>query len=56
MHILVRGEDIRDRLKTIKDADLILVVSEGQIVEQGDHNTLLGISGVYSHMVKLQAS
>jgi ATP-binding cassette subfamily B protein len=47
---------IAHRLKTIKDADQILVVSEGQIVEQGDHNTLLGMNGVYSHMVKLQAS
>ena len=46
----------QDAIKTIKDADQILVVSEGQIVEQGDHNTLLGMNGVYSHMVKLQAS
>ncbi len=44
------------RLKTIKDADQILVVSDGQIVERGDHGSLMEKDGTYAHMVSLQAS
>ncbi len=46
---------IAHRLKTIKDADQILVISGGQIVEQGNHNTLMRDDGVYAHMVSLQS-
>ena len=47
---------IAHRLKTIKDADQILVVSDGQIIERGDHKQLCEMSGTYAHMVSLQAS
>ena len=47
---------IAHRLKTIKDADQILVISGGQIVEQGNHNSLMDKNGTYAHMVSLQAS
>lgn len=47
---------IAHRLKTIKDADQILVVSDGRIVERGNHNTLMQQDGLYAHMVSLQAS
>lgn len=47
---------IAHRLKTIKDADQILVVSDGQIMEKGDHESLLAQNGTYAHMVALQAS
>ncbi len=47
---------IAHRLKTIKDADQILVISDGQIVEKGDHESLLAQNGTYAHMVTLQAS
>ncbi len=47
---------IAHRLKTIKDADQILVVSDGQIVEKGNHESLLAQNGTYAHMVALQAS
>lgn len=47
---------IAHRLKTIKDADQILVISDGQIVEKGDHDTLCAQNGTYAHMVSLQAS
>lgn len=47
---------IAHRLKTIKDADQILVVSDGKIVERGNHNTLMQQDGLYAHMVSLQAS
>ncbi|MCR5405247.1 MAG: ABC transporter ATP-binding protein/permease [Lachnospiraceae bacterium] len=47
---------IAHRLKTIRDADRILVVSDGQIVESGTHGTLMEANGTYAHMVSLQAS
>lgn len=47
---------IAHRLKTIKDADQILVVSDGQIVERGDHKELCELNGTYANMVSLQAS
>ncbi|MCR5418853.1 MAG: ABC transporter ATP-binding protein/permease [Lachnospiraceae bacterium] len=47
---------IAHRLKTIKDADQILVVSGGEIVERGDHASLMDKNGTYAHMVSLQAS
>ncbi|MCR5283773.1 MAG: ABC transporter ATP-binding protein/permease, partial [Lachnospiraceae bacterium] len=47
---------IAHRLKTIKDADQILVVSGGEIVERGDHASLMDENGTYAHMVSLQAS
>lgn len=47
---------IAHRLKTIKDADQILVVSDGEIIERGDHATLMDKNGTYAHMVDLQAS
>ena len=47
---------IAHRLKTIKDADQILVVSDGEIVERGDHSSLMEQNGTYAHMVSLQTT
>ncbi|MBR6238200.1 MAG: ABC transporter ATP-binding protein [Lachnospiraceae bacterium] len=47
---------IAHRLKTIKDADQILVVSDGEIIERGDHTSLMDKKGTYANMVNLQAS
>ena len=47
---------IAHRLKTIKDADQILVVSDGEIIERGNHASLMDKKGTYAHMVDLQAS
>ena len=47
---------IAHRLKTIKDANQILVVSDGEIIERGNHKQLCEIKGTYAHMVELQAS
>lgn len=47
---------IAHRLKTIKDADQILVISDGRIIERGTHDKLVEKNGVYSHMVSMQAS
>ncbi len=45
---------IAHRLSTIRDADLILVLDRGRIVERGDHDSLLAQKGLYADMYKLQ--
>ena len=41
---------IAHRLSTIRDADLILVMDQGQIIEQGTHNSLLAKKGFYEKL------
>src|SRR5699024_1378508 len=45
---------IAHRLSTIRDADLILVMEDGDIVEQGDHEALLALGGAYSRLYRSQ--
>lgn len=45
---------IAHRLSTIRDADLILVMNNGDIVEQGNHNELLEKGGFYAKLYKSQ--
>ena len=45
---------IAHRLSTIVDADLILVLDHGRIVERGTHGALLAANGVYARMWQLQ--
>jgi len=45
---------IAHRLSTIMDADQILVLDQGRIVERGTHVELLGHGGVYAHLWQLQ--
>jgi ATP-binding cassette subfamily B protein len=45
---------IAHRLSTIVDADQILVMDDGRIVERGDHNSLLADAGVYAKLWTLQ--
>jgi ATP-binding cassette subfamily B protein len=45
---------IAHRLSTIVDADRILVVDDGRIVESGTHGTLLSRGGVYSELYRTQ--
>ncbi|WP_280768685.1 ABC transporter ATP-binding protein [Salipaludibacillus daqingensis] len=45
---------IAHRLSTIRQADNILVLNKGEIVEQGNHEQLMSLSGRYYHMYQLQ--
>ncbi len=45
---------IAHRLSTIRDADLILVMEAGQIVEQGTHTSLLETGGAYARLYEAQ--
>lgn len=57
MDNLMRGRTsfvIAHRLSTIRDADLILVMKDGDIVEQGNHNELLAKGGFYADLYNSQ--
>jgi len=45
---------IAHRLSTIQKADVIFVVKDGQIVERGNHEELMGLKGVYAELHNLQ--
>ena len=56
-HNLMRGRTsfiIAHRLSTIRDADLILVMKDGDIVEQGTHDELLAAGGFYASLYNAQ--
>ena len=57
MNNLMKGRTsfvIAHRLSTIKDADLILVMNNGDIVEQGTHEELLAQGGFYEKLYNSQ--
>ena len=45
---------IAHRLSTIKNADLILVMNEGNIIEQGTHDELMNKNGFYADLYNSQ--
>ena len=47
---------IAHRLSTIRNADLILVMKDGDIVEQGNHDELLKVNGIYANLYNTQFS
>jgi ATP-binding cassette, subfamily B, multidrug efflux pump len=57
MHVLMQGRTsfvIAHRLSTIRDADLILVMNQGSIIEKGTHNELLSQGGFYAELYNSQ--
>ena len=46
---------IAHTLSTIKNADKILVLDDGEIIESGSHSELLNLNGIYSNLIKLQS-
>ena len=57
MDSLMKGRTvlvIAHRLSTVQSADIVAVVSDGQIVERGTHEELLSRDGVYTALVKRQ--
>jgi len=57
MDSLMKGRTvlvIAHRLSTVQSADIVAVVSDGQIVERGTHEELLSKDGVYTALVKRQ--
>lgn len=57
MDNLMRGRTsfiIAHRLSTIRDADLILVMKDGDIIEQGNHEELLKQNGFYAELYNSQ--
>ncbi|MFB6121194.1 MAG: ABC transporter ATP-binding protein [Halobacteriaceae archaeon] len=46
---------IAHRLSTVRDADTILVIEDGEIVERGSHDALLAADGLYANLWRVQA-
>jgi ATP-binding cassette subfamily B protein len=47
---------IAHRLSTVRDADHIVVLDKGKVVEQGPHDELVAMGGLYAHLVARQTS
>jgi ATP-binding cassette subfamily B protein len=45
---------VAHRLSTVRDADLILVIDQGKVIEQGRHDELLSAEGLYAKLCRAQ--
>ena len=45
---------VAHRLSTIREADVILVMNNGRVIEQGDHDTLMKRNGFYANLYNSQ--
>ena len=46
---------ISHKFSTVRKADKIVVLKEGKIVEQGNHDKLMNLNGIYAKSYRLQA-
>ena len=46
---------ISHRLSSVKDADMVFMLEEGRLIEQGTHGELMEQNGKYAHMYQMQA-
>jgi len=59
LEVLLKGRTafvIAHRLSTVRNADLILVMQEGQIAEKGTHQELMALGGLYHNLVQAKGS
>lgn len=59
MHELMRGRTsfvIAHRLSTVRNADIILVIKDGRVIESGNHDTLIQAGGFYAGLYNSQFS
>jgi len=57
IEVLLEGRTafvIAHRLSTVRNADKIVVISHGEIVEEGNHNELMAKGGLYSQLYMMQ--
>jgi ATP-binding cassette subfamily B protein len=57
LNVLMKGRTtfiIAHRLSTVRNADLVLVMDHGRIVERGSYQELLGKGGMFTSLVKAQ--
>ena len=45
---------IAHRLSTVREADQIIVIDKGEIVQQGNHSELINQDGVYKHFIEIR--
>lgn len=46
---------IAHRLSTIQEADHIYVIQEGEVIEEGSHESLINLEGIYNKLIKIQS-
>ncbi|HSK96843.1 MAG TPA: hypothetical protein VK891_09520, partial [Euzebyales bacterium] len=47
---------ISHRLNTVRDADLLIILRDGVVIEQGTHDTLMRSGGAYARLFRMQAA
>ena len=50
----IHYDNLVSSLSTIREADVILVMKDGHIIEQGNHDSLLDQNGFYAHLYNSQ--